>query len=79
MGSITSTRIGGEPIVIKKMATLFAVITVVLIWGCRRNTVVHDGFENPSLGKIWEANKSLPGAVQIQSTVGKTGNSNTRM
>ena len=34
---------------------------------------VYDGFESPALGKLWSAERSLPGAVEIQSEVVRSG------
>ena len=36
---------------------------------------IYDGFETPSIKKIWDTNKFIPGAVEIQSSIVRAGNS----
>jgi Polysaccharide lyase len=49
---------------------------LALVAGQSRQLIdVYDGFESPTLSKVWSAEKSLPGAIEIQPEVVRSGRS----
>jgi hypothetical protein len=62
-----------------QMMSALSALTTAAAWGLESRPAVTDGFEGSELSDHWQTVKFLPGAIRLQSSVVRAGNSAARI